>query len=112
MSTLPRFVVLKSAYNGKYLSKISNEESTKKGLPTTFLKFHGEEIASPYTKFQVERVKKNLKFVHLRCCHNNKYLVWGLAGKSSSRPLWIVAADMDRSLWNLLEPAQTHEDRF
>lgn len=112
MSTLPRFVVLKSAYNGKYLSKISNEESTEKGLPATFLKFHGEEIASPYAKFEVEIVKKNPKFVHLRCCHNNKYLVWGRAGKSSSLPLWIVAADMDRSLWNMFEPVQIDEDHF
>ncbi|EXB59941.1 hypothetical protein L484_013061 [Morus notabilis] len=118
MSPLPRFVVLKSVNNGKYLSKISNEESTKKGLQATFLKFHGEEIASPFAKFEVETAKKNPEFVHIRCCHNNKYLVRLLGEGSSSRSLWIVAAanksqeDVDVLSCTMFKPVQSDENHF
>ncbi|XP_030501272.2 uncharacterized protein LOC115716583 [Cannabis sativa] len=75
MSTLlPRFVVLKSMWNGKYLRKMSKDESNEKGMNATFLKFEGEDITSPLVKFAVEIAQRNREFVHLRSCHNNKYL--------------------------------------
>ncbi|KAL7195980.1 hypothetical protein ACSBR1_036083 [Camellia fascicularis] len=70
---LPRFVVIKSNYNGKYLRYIH-----KDGLEHEFVQFSGEEFVSPYTKYEVVMAKTNGgrgPFVHLRCCYNNKYLV-------------------------------------
>ncbi|XP_062079851.1 uncharacterized protein LOC133784573 [Humulus lupulus] len=87
---LPKFVVIKSRYNGKYLRRISVEESIQKGLPPTFLNFQGEDITSPFVKFEVERAKKDPELVHIRCCHNNKYLA---APESNS---WWVMATADQ----------------
>ncbi|KAM6570688.1 hypothetical protein CsatB_018673 [Cannabis sativa] len=71
---LPRFVVIKSVYNDKYLKRISKEESTAKGLRDTFLNFLGDDISSRYIKFEIETAEKDAQFVHIKCCHNNKYL--------------------------------------
>ncbi|KAF5942643.1 hypothetical protein HYC85_020285 [Camellia sinensis] len=103
---LPRFVVLKSKYNNKYLRYINEEVQQVHG----FVQFSGEEVVSPYVKFQVEWAKsgrKNGHLVHIRCCYSNKYLVikW-----SPNNQGWIVAGadepNEDQSIWSctLFEP--------
>ncbi|XP_021912293.1 uncharacterized protein LOC110826026, partial [Carica papaya] len=49
---LPRYVVLKSKYNNKYLRYI-HEDTQVHG----FLQFSGDEVVSPYSKFEVEPSK-------------------------------------------------------
>ena len=49
---LPRFVVLKSKYNNKYLRNINEDEQVH-----GFLQFSGEEVVSPYAKLEVEMAK-------------------------------------------------------
>ncbi|KAF4361021.1 hypothetical protein F8388_016830 [Cannabis sativa] len=71
---LPRFVVIKSVVNNKYLKRISKEESSKKGVHDTFLTFLADDISSRYIKFEIETAQKDGQFVHIKCCHNNKYL--------------------------------------
>ncbi|KAK4254501.1 hypothetical protein QN277_009878 [Acacia crassicarpa] len=68
--SLPRFVVLKSNYNNKYLRYI-HEDVQVHG----FLQFSGEEVVSPYAKFEVEVANSGHGHVHIRCCYNNKYWV-------------------------------------
>ncbi|XP_028085811.1 uncharacterized protein LOC114286803 [Camellia sinensis] len=103
---LPRFIVLKSKYNNKYLRYINEDVQQVHG----FVQFSGEEVVSPYVKFQVEWAKsgrKNGHLVHIRCCYNNKYLVirW-----SPNNQGWIVAGadepNEDQSIWSctLFEP--------
>ncbi|KAI7983007.1 hypothetical protein LOK49_LG15G02353 [Camellia lanceoleosa] len=103
---LPRFVVLKSKYNNKYLRYINEDAQQVHG----FVQFSGEEVVSPYVKFQVEWAKsgrKNGHLAHIRCCYNNKYLVirW-----SPNNQGWIVAGadepNEDQSIWSctLFEP--------
>ncbi|XP_062086450.1 uncharacterized protein LOC133792558 [Humulus lupulus] len=87
MSPLPRFVVLKSAYNGKYLTKVTKETSSQTELPETFLNFRGEDMESPLAKFELVTAKTDRRFVHIRCCYNMKYLT-----RLSPNHLWIVAA--------------------
>ncbi|PSS21691.1 Natterin-3 like [Actinidia chinensis var. chinensis] len=97
---LPRFVVLKSNYNDKYLRYI-NEDVQVHG----FLQFSGEEVVSPYVKYEVEMAKNGKGLVHIRCCYNNKYWV-----RWSSSHWWIVAGadepEEDQSKWSctLFEP--------
>ncbi|KAK9950632.1 hypothetical protein M0R45_006112 [Rubus argutus] len=80
---LPRFVALKSIYNDKYLILSTNHPR----LPAGFLKFDGEEAASPLAKFEVVKAKSGNGLVHIRSCYNNKYLVREAYNKN-----WIVAA--------------------
>ncbi|KAM6576061.1 hypothetical protein CsatB_027898 [Cannabis sativa] len=74
MSDLPRFVVIKSKHNGKYLTKISKEESITKGFSETYVNFRGEDITSPLVKFELEKAKTKPGWVHIRYCYSNKYL--------------------------------------
>ncbi|CAL8119841.1 unnamed protein product [Prunus armeniaca] len=69
MPTLPRFVVVTSNTNGKYLRYIDDD------VPAGYLKFSGQEAGSQYAKFEVERAKSsgNEGLVHIKCCYNNKY---------------------------------------
>lgn len=103
---LPRYVVLKSKYNNKYLRYI-HEDVQIHG----FLQFSGEEVVTPYSKFQVERAKNGRGLVHIRCCYNNKYWV-----RWSKNHCWIVAGadepDEDQSLWSctLFEPVHVDGD--
>ncbi|XP_058213537.1 uncharacterized protein LOC131325347 [Rhododendron vialii] len=78
---LPRFAVFQSTsvpLQKKYLRYI-HEGGGVHGL----LQFSGEEIVSPYSKFEIERAKTTAAagndngFVHIRCCYNNKYWVAG-----------------------------------
>ncbi|KAF4380958.1 hypothetical protein F8388_011880 [Cannabis sativa] len=69
---LPRFVVIKSKSNGKYLK--STITSSQNQLSQTSLNFIGEDIASPYIKFELEKAKKDPELVHIRSCHNYKFL--------------------------------------
>ncbi|CAB4281432.1 unnamed protein product [Prunus armeniaca] len=72
------------------------------------LQFSGEEVLSPYAKFQFFEVHgrgNNLRLVHIRSCYNNKY--WRRADQNSR---WIVAGaderQADQNLWSctLFEP--------
>ncbi|GFY94440.1 hypothetical protein Acr_09g0008860 [Actinidia rufa] len=91
---LPRFVVLKSNYNGKYLRYI-HEDGQVHGL----LQFSGEKIVSPYVKYEVEMAKNGKGLVHIRCCYNNKYWV-----RWSPSHWWIAAGadepEEDQSKWS------------
>ncbi|KAJ9697187.1 hypothetical protein PVL29_009110 [Vitis rotundifolia] len=91
---LPRYVVLKSKYNNKYLRYI-HEDVQIHG----FLQFSGEEVVTPYSKYQVEMAKNGKGLVHIRCCYNNKYWV-----RWSKNHWWIVAGadepDEDQSSWS------------
>ncbi|ONI21903.1 hypothetical protein PRUPE_2G097800 [Prunus persica] len=75
MPTLPRFVVVTSNTNGKYLRYI--DEDIKNDVPAGYLKFSGQEAGSQYAKFEVEMAKSrcNEGLVHIKCCYNNKYWV-------------------------------------
>ncbi|XP_021912292.1 uncharacterized protein LOC110826025 [Carica papaya] len=77
---LPRYIVLKSKYNNKYLRYI-HEDTQVHG----FLQFSGDEVVSPYSKFEVEPSKTASGLVHLRCCYNNKYWV-----RWSKNHWWII----------------------
>ncbi|KAE9459992.1 hypothetical protein C3L33_08066, partial [Rhododendron williamsianum] len=98
---LPRFAAIQSSFHpGKYLRYLV-EDGQRHG----FLQFSGEEIVSPYGKFEIERAKSNNRFVHIRCCYSNKYWV----AKSSSDSSLIAGADEpeeDQSQWSctLFEP--------
>ncbi|KAL7195973.1 hypothetical protein ACSBR1_036076 [Camellia fascicularis] len=93
---LPRFVVLKSINNDKYLRYIHED-----GPVHGFLQFSEKEVSSPYAKFEVEMAKtSNAKgLVHIRCCFNNKYLV-----RWTPNHWWIVAGadepEEDQSKWS------------
>ncbi|KAF7142676.1 hypothetical protein RHSIM_Rhsim05G0011500 [Rhododendron simsii] len=78
---LPRFAVIQSTsvpLQKKYLRYIQ-EGGELHGL----LQFSGEEIVSPYSKFEIVRAKtaaaagNDNGFVHIRCSYNNKYWVAG-----------------------------------
>lgn len=92
--SLPRFVVLKSVYNNKYLRYIQEDVQVH-----GFLQFSGEDVVSPYAKFEVEMAKSGNGLVHLRCCYNNKYWV-----RWTQNHWWIVAGadepQEDQSQWS------------
>ncbi|XP_060964928.1 uncharacterized protein LOC133033882 [Cannabis sativa] len=92
MSDLPRFVVIKSKQNGKYLTKLTKEESIAKGLSETFVHFRGEDVTSPLVKFELERAKTKPGWVHIRYCYNNKYLTM------QSNYSWYFLASADKPL--------------
>ncbi|KAM6581923.1 hypothetical protein CsatA_005697 [Cannabis sativa] len=87
---LPNIVIIKSMVNGKYLRCLTKEEfeDEKRKLFKMHVKFGGEHISSPLIKFQVVTAR-NKEFVHLRCCHTNKYLVMG------STTGWFIHAKAD-----------------
>ncbi|KAF5956324.1 hypothetical protein HYC85_003549 [Camellia sinensis] len=85
LSEIHVLVVLKSNYNDKYLRYVHEEDGEMHG----FVQFSGEEIVSPYTKYELEMAKSThygKGLVHIRCCYNNKYLV-----RWSPKHNWIVA---------------------
>ncbi|KAI9107258.1 hypothetical protein K1719_021646 [Acacia pycnantha] len=92
--SLPSFVVLKSNYNNKYLRYIQEDVQVH-----GFLQFSGEEVVSPYAKFEVEKAKSGHGLVHIRCCYNNKYWV-----RWTQNHWWIVAGanepEEDQSKWS------------
>lgn len=116
--TLPRFVVLKSNHNNKYLSYTNISEENVDQVPTGFLKFSGEEVGSHYAKFEVEMAKscENKGLVHIRCCYNNKYWVRLLRTNTPEDDHWIVAKanepeeDRSKSSCTLFEPIITVEE--
>ncbi|XP_021817691.1 uncharacterized protein LOC110759861 [Prunus avium] len=111
MPTLPRFVVVTSNTNGKYLRYI--DEDIKNEVPAGYLKFSGQEAGSQYAKFEVEMAKSsgNEGLVHIKCCYNNKY--W--ARRSPSSYLIAAVADEpveDKSKYSctLFEPVYINDD--
>ncbi|KAG5547082.1 hypothetical protein RHGRI_012946 [Rhododendron griersonianum] len=92
---LPRFAVIQSQKPPKNYLRYMREDGGSHGT----LQFSGEEILSPFSKFEIERAKNDNAFVHIRCCYNNKYWV----AKSSSDPCIIAGADEpneDQSQWS------------
>ncbi|TYG77847.1 hypothetical protein ES288_D02G008800v1 [Gossypium darwinii] len=69
----PRFIVLKSHQNNKYLGFDHEKGDYKDG----YLKFFETRVASPYAKFEVEIAQRGGidGLVHIRSSQNNKYLV-------------------------------------
>ncbi|XP_048421198.1 uncharacterized protein LOC103958458 [Pyrus x bretschneideri] len=116
MTTLPKFVVLKSNYNNKYLrfNTIDADENLMRVMPTArYINFTGEEAGSEHTKFEVEKAKSigNEGLVHIRCCYNNKYWVMPACGYTQ-----IVAGadepEEDKSKFSctLFEPVYADDD--
>ncbi|KAB2595967.1 hypothetical protein D8674_031417 [Pyrus ussuriensis x Pyrus communis] len=105
MPTLPKFVVLKSNYNNKYLrfTTMDADENLMRIMPA----------ASEHTKFEVEKAKSigNEGLVHIRCCYNNKYWVMPACGY----PQIVAGADEpeeDKSKFSctLFEPVYADDD--
>ncbi|KAF7153376.1 hypothetical protein RHSIM_Rhsim01G0221700 [Rhododendron simsii] len=92
MRTLPRFVVIKSAHNNKYLWCDEDEDEPN------LLRFNGKDAMSPYPKHEVMRAKRGDGLVRIRCCCIGKY--WR---RLSEDDHWIVAkadkAEEDLSKW-------------
>ncbi|KAA8544859.1 hypothetical protein F0562_019746 [Nyssa sinensis] len=97
---LPKFIGLKSNYNDKYLRYVMEDVEVH-----GFHKFSGEEVVSPYTKYEVEMAKSGNGLVNIKCCYNHKYWV-----RWSQKHHWIVAGadepEEDQSKWSctLFEP--------
>ncbi|PQM36352.1 uncharacterized protein Pyn_38096 [Prunus yedoensis var. nudiflora] len=114
MPTLPRFVVVTSNTNGKYLRYI--DEDIKNEVPAGYLKFSGQEAGSQYAKFEVEKAKSsgNEGLVHIKCCYNNKYWVKRTLTSSS----YLIAAVADEPVEDktnehsctLFEPVYINDD--
>ncbi|KAI8553380.1 hypothetical protein RHMOL_Rhmol05G0011200 [Rhododendron molle] len=101
---LPRFAVIQSIILEKKYLRYIHEDGDLHGC----LQFSGEEIVSPFAKFEIERAKtaRNTGFVHIRCCYNNKYWV---ADSRTFGSFIIAGADEpneDQSQWSctLFEP--------
>ncbi|CAI0386428.1 unnamed protein product [Linum tenue] len=105
-TTLPKFVVLKSSYNSKYL-RYRHEGGEQHG----FLQYSEDKATSQYAKFEVKMAKSGDGLVHLKCCYNNKYLV-----RWSPKHWWIRGAadrpEEDRSKWSctLFNPVYVNGD--
>lgn len=104
VQALPQFFALKSETNNRYLRFIHQDIDGVHGI----LQFSGEEVVSPYTKFQVEEATINngdRRLVHIRSCYNNKYL-----RRADQNSRWIVAGadepQENQTLWSctLFEP--------
>ncbi|XP_021912487.1 uncharacterized protein LOC110826197 [Carica papaya] len=91
---LPRYIVIKSPKNNKYLRYIHEDVQVH-----SLLQFTGEEAVNPYVKFEVEPAKTVKGLVHIKCCYNNKYWV-----RWTDKNYWIVCAadqpEEDVSKWN------------
>ncbi|XP_061993948.1 uncharacterized protein LOC133711887 [Rosa rugosa] len=101
MALLPRFLVLNSSWNDRYLSLM-------KDVPAGFLKSDGKQVVSPQAKFEMEIAETGNGLVHIRCCYNNRYWVANeIAGDDT---LWIVASaekreeDRSKTSCTLFEP--------
>ncbi|CAN0925566.1 hypothetical protein LINGRAHAP2_LOCUS34832 [Linum grandiflorum] len=81
---LPRYVVLKSMYNNKYLSYRDEAGEDHDG----FIHFSEEDNPkSPYSKLEVKTSNTIKGSVHLNCSFNNKYVA-----RQSSTSWWITAS--------------------
>ncbi|XP_038875129.1 uncharacterized protein LOC120067663 [Benincasa hispida] len=67
---IPRYIALESKNNHKYLESTDEDEIIK-----GFLRFTGENIVNPRSKFEVEIANCDSRLVHIRSCYNNKYWV-------------------------------------
>ncbi|KAI9112686.1 hypothetical protein K1719_016352 [Acacia pycnantha] len=105
--SLPRFVMLiKSNYYNKYLRYIQEDVQVH-----GFLQFSGEEVVTPYAKFEMQMAESENGLVHIKCCYNNKYWV-----RWSQNHWWIVAGadepEEDQSKWSctLFKPIYVDAD--
>ncbi|KAM7472626.1 hypothetical protein LguiA_010809 [Lonicera macranthoides] len=91
---LPKIFVLKSKYNNKYLQYVKEDVEVH-----GFNKLSGENLLSPYAKYEVEMAKTGDGLVHIKSCYNNKYFV-----RWSTHHWWIVAGadepEEDKSKWS------------
>ncbi|XP_008460197.1 uncharacterized protein LOC103499082 [Cucumis melo] len=95
MVYLPKFAALKSKYNNKYLRYVNEKSSPVR----TFLQYSGDEILTPFTKFEFEKAHSDPSSYHIKCCYNNKYLV---SASSSDHHYIVAGADQkqeDKSKW-------------
>ncbi|KAA0039951.1 uncharacterized protein E5676_scaffold266G00970 [Cucumis melo var. makuwa] len=95
MVYLPKFAALKSKYNNKYLRYVNEKSSPVR----TFLQYSGDEILTPFTKFEFEKAQSDPSSYHIKCCYNNKYLV---SASSSDHHYIVAGADQkqeDKSKW-------------
>ncbi|KAJ4843191.1 hypothetical protein Tsubulata_008108 [Turnera subulata] len=67
-----KYFSIKPLDNKHYLCSKPHDDAQGNGL---VLQFCGEEIVSPYTKFEAEMSEQHPGLVHIRCCYNNKYWV-------------------------------------
>ncbi|KAJ4851257.1 hypothetical protein Tsubulata_043571, partial [Turnera subulata] len=67
-----KYFSIKPLLNKHYLCSKPDDDTQGNGL---VLQFCGEEIVSPYTKFEAEMSHQHPGLVHIRCCYNNKYWV-------------------------------------
>ncbi|XP_022145136.1 uncharacterized protein LOC111014653 [Momordica charantia] len=63
------------------------------------LQFSADAVMSPFTKFELETSKNDKKFVHIKCCYNNKYWITFSPNLKSIQPL-ADEPDEDRSEWS------------
>nr|WKV23954.1 LLDR protein Lu1-17016 [Linum usitatissimum] len=106
----PKYVVLKSMYNNKYLSYRDEQGEDQHG----FLQFSEDDPTSRYSKFEVKRSTAEDGSVHLKCSFSKKYLA-----RESSTSWWISAssrgkAQEDRSEWSctLFKPIVVNGDHY
>nr|AIU47277.1 amaranthin-like lectin [Linum usitatissimum] len=92
---LPKYVVLKSMYNNKYLSYRDEPGKEHDG----FLQFSEDDPTSLYSKFEVKMSTSEKGSFHLMCSFNDKYLV-----RKSSSENWIRGSsnqsEEDKSKWS------------
>lgn len=98
---LPIFFGLKSNFNNKYVEYVKEAGENH----DRHLRCSGENLLTPFTKYQIEMAKIGNGLVHIKCCYNNKYLV-----RTTQYSQWIFAGAHepveDRSRWTctLFEP--------
>ncbi|XP_023520862.1 uncharacterized protein LOC111784387 [Cucurbita pepo subsp. pepo] len=97
---IPKNFSLKSTRNNKYLRYISESDDTD-GL----LRFSGNNIVGPYSKFAIRASQTEPGLVHIRCCYNNKF--WVRLSEDSNYIAAIANEEQeDKSKWSctLFEP--------
>ncbi|CAN0925556.1 hypothetical protein LINGRAHAP2_LOCUS34827 [Linum grandiflorum] len=103
---LPKYVVLKSMYNDKYLSYRDEAGKEQDG----FLQFSESDPTSPFSKFEIKPSTTERGSVHLISSFNNKYLI-----RKSPTQHWIRGAgnrpEEDKSKWSctLFKPVPVDE---
>ncbi|XP_026390896.1 uncharacterized protein LOC113286519 [Papaver somniferum] len=94
--TLPRYVILQSDYNGRYLRTVEGNSQVPLAL-----KFGGEYSFDRDTRFELEKGKDDdsVGMFNIRCMYNNKYLSTVDASNN-----WITATasepEEDQTKWS------------
>ncbi|PRQ53180.1 putative aerolysin, Agglutinin domain, aerolysin-like toxin, beta complex domain-containing protein [Rosa chinensis] len=98
---LPPTIALKSSQFNYYLNYSNDSDSENHG----FLKFNGANVFSSLAKFQVVTANTGTGLVHIRCCHNKKFLRMRTEGDVHLSPE-ADEPEEDQSKWSctLFEP--------